>query len=187
MEQSPFLRSQHLSAGHEMFWRKIHTLGYETMSVVTNRLSYPRRLESSMTEAKFSKDETMTYAQPCNYTACSMILLPYFRLFYTWFAVKVPQINYVISTPLKSCTFPNFCRVDVIASVPPQRCHWDNRTQTACQHILYYTLCATTLYSQGIKTNLLHNTPFYLQLDVQPVSARFIGRHQGVVNSDVST
>jgi len=36
-----------------------------------------------------------------------------------------------------------------------------------------------------MKTNFLHNTPFYLQLDVHHVSARFIGHLQSHI--DVST
>ena len=43
------------------------------------------------------------------------------------------------------------------------------------------------LYSQRIETNLLHNTSFYLLLDLELVSARFIGPLQGVICSDVST
>ena len=41
------------------------------------------------------------------------------------------------------------------------------------------------LHSQRNKTNLLHNTAAYLQLDLQHVSARFIGCLQGVTCSSV--
>ena len=37
--------------------------------------------------------------------------------------------------------------------------------------------------SKRIKTNFLHNTPFYLQLGLQHVSARFIGHLQEVIDS----
>jgi hypothetical protein len=46
---------------------------------------------------------------------------------------------------------------------------------------------STQGYPQRIKTNLLHNTPVYWQLDLQHVSAQFIGHLQAVISSDVAT
>lgn len=140
---------------------KIHTLGYETMSVVTDGLSYPRRLESSLSEATFSKDKTMTYAQPCNYTACCMILLPYFSLFCTWFAAKVPQINYILlQHHYWAALFQIFAKWMSLLVIHHSIATGANHTQNACQHITHFV----QLCSQRIKINLLYNTPFYFQL-----------------------
>ena len=46
---------------------------------------------------------------------------------------------------------------------------------------------ATILYSQRIKSKLLHNIPFYLLLNLQHVSALLISHLKGVISSDIST
>ena len=51
--------------------------------------------------------------------------------------------------------------------------------------ILHVFRATTILYSQRMKTNLLHNTPFYLLLNLQQVSALFISHLKGVISSDI--